>query len=110
QLLILGRLPINAAQKYEPLLVPVPLLAATDERTVERVERSKQRRSTVAFIVMGHARRTPLLQRQARLSPVERLDLTLFIAGQNQSVIGRVHIQPDDVLKLLHKLRIARHL
>src|SRR5258705_3052884 len=110
QFLVLGRLPVDAAQEHQPLLVAVPLLATRNERTVQRTERCEQRRGAVAVVVMSHRGSTALLQRQAWLSAIERLHLALLVAAQHQRVFGWIEIQPDDVLQLLHESRIARDL
>ena len=49
---------------------------------------------------MRHRARAPLLQRQAGLRAVDRLDLTLFIDGQHDGVRGRIGLQADDVAQL----------
>ena len=34
----------------------------------------------------------------------------LNVAAQHQGMVGRRHVKPDDILQLLHELRIARDL
>ena len=38
--------------------------------------------------------------RQQRLRAIQRLDLGLFIDAQDHGVVGRMHIQTDDVAHL----------
>jgi hypothetical protein len=45
------------------------------------------------------------LHRQARLSAVERLDLTLFIDREHHRVLGRIDIEANNILELLGELR-----
>ena len=52
QRLILGKLPIQAAEKFQPFLVTVPWVAFTDHLAVQHVERRKQRRGAIAFVVV----------------------------------------------------------
>ena len=59
---------------------------------------------------MCHGLRTPLLQRQAWLCAVQRLHLTLLVAAQHQSVLGRGHVQTHDVFEFLDELGITRDL
>ena len=48
---------------------------ATDDGAVESVEGCEQRGDTVTLVVVCHGAAPAGLQRQARLSPVKRLDL-----------------------------------
>ena len=45
-------------------------------------------------------------QRENRLSPVQRLHLTLFVYTQDDRAIRRIHVQSDDIPHLFNKLRI----
>jgi len=49
---------------------------------------------------VGHGAGAARLQRQARLSAVERLDLTLLIDRQYHRMDGRIDIEPDDTMQL----------
>ena len=59
---------------------------------------------------MGHGLGAALLQRQARLGAVERLDLALFVDRQHHGVRRRIDVQPDDVLDLGGEVGIGREL
>ena len=89
------RFAINLAQEGEPLAMPMTLLAARDDRTIESADRRKQRGGAVALVVMGHGRSTARLHRQAGLGSVERLHLALLVATQHQRVLRRRHIETD---------------
>jgi hypothetical protein len=52
---------------------------------------------------VGHRASTALLERQARLGAVERLDLALLVNRKNQGFVRRIKIEADDVLDLLDK-------
>jgi hypothetical protein len=56
------------------------------------------------------SRQLPRIHEQHGLGPIERLDLRLFIDAQDESIVGRVHVKPDDVADLVHKQRIGREL
>ncbi len=60
--------------------------------------------------VVGHGGGTAGLHRQTRLGAIEGLHLALLIATQHQRMLGRRHIQTDDVFELLGKLGVTRHL
>jgi hypothetical protein len=57
-----------------------------------------------------HRAGTALLERQARLGAVERLDLRLFINRQNQGFVRRIKIEADHVLDLLDKVLVSGEL
>jgi uncharacterized protein VirK/YbjX len=59
---------------------------------------------------VGHRPTTALLERQARLGPVQCLNLALFIHTQYESLLGRIQLQSDDVGHLLEELRVTRQL
>ena len=83
---------VNEFEEFDPLLVPVPLLTNTDHLAAGGVQCGKQSSSAVALVVVGHGFCAALLDRQPRLSAVQRLNLALFIHAQDDSVFGRVQI------------------
>src|ERR1700748_3937895 len=85
--------------------MPVSLHTAADHLAVEYVEGSEQRGSAVPLIIVGHNSTAPRLDRQARLSAVERLDLALFVDAEHHRVRRRVDIQPDDITQLGDEFR-----
>ena len=68
-----------------------------DHAAIQRVERREQRCRSVALVVVGDGAGAPALHRQPRLRAIQRLDLTLFVTAERQSVFGRVQVQPDDI-------------
>ncbi len=48
--------------------------------------------------------------RQHRLGPVKGLDLGLLVRAQHNRVLGRIHVQPDDIADLPREQRIGREL
>src|ERR1700735_633109 len=101
---------LDLIEKADELLMPVLLHALPDDRTVEHVERREERGRSVALIVMGHRPAAPLLQRQARLGPVQRLDLGFLIKGQHHRMGRWIDIEPDHITKLLGKMLVIRQL
>ena len=85
-------------------------LALADDKATLHVERGKQRGGAVALVVVGHRRRAALLQGQARLSAVERLDLAFLVDAQHQRPVRRVHVEPDDIGHFLFELWVVRYL
>ena len=76
-------------------------------RAVEDVERGEQGGRAVALVVMGHRPAFSGLERQARLRAVERLDLALLVDRDDYRVLGRVHVEADDVLDLVGEFGIV---
>jgi hypothetical protein len=101
---------IDQAEKLEPLLMPVSLLAEAEDLAVKGVQSRKQGRRAVTFIVMRHRLAAPLLQWQPGLGSVQGLYLALLIDAQNQRMLRRVQIQADDCLQLIGKLWITTYL
>ena len=46
---------------------------------------------------MRHRAAAALFHRQARLCSVKRLNLALFVDRQDDRVLGRIHVEPDDI-------------
>jgi len=84
QLLVLRCLTINLAQELQPLNVAVPLLALPDHCPVQHIECGKQSGCAMTFVIMSHGLCSSLLQGETRLSPVQRLYLTLFVTREYQ--------------------------
>ena len=84
--------------------------ALADHRARLHVEGCEQRRRAMALVVVRHGRAPTALHRQPRLGAVERLDLALLVHREHQRVLGRVHVEPDDVADLLDELRVVRKL
>ena len=66
---------VDDAQKLQPLLVAVPVVAHGDHFALQRIESSEQRCRAVALVVVGHGATAALLHRQARLGAVQSLNL-----------------------------------
>ncbi len=107
QIAVGGRLRIDELQELQPLLMAMPILALPDEGAIGHIERRKERRGAVADVVMGHRAGAPFLERQAGLRAVQRLDLALLVAAEDERVLGRIQIQPDHILELFGKARIV---
>jgi hypothetical protein len=101
-----GDLTLDGVEEADEFLVPVALHAVADHGVVQDVEGGEQGRGAVAFVVEGQRARLALLHRQARLGPIERLDLALFVHGQHDRMGRRIDLQTDDVLELGGELGI----
>src|ERR1700724_3614850 len=56
---------------------------------------------------MGLGSALARLQRQARLGPIESLNLALLVDGDDHGVSWGVHVETDNVLDLLGEFRIV---
>src|SRR5260370_3785634 len=83
-LLVRRGLPIDLLEELQPLLVAVSRHAATDNLTVQRTQSCEQGRGAIAFVVVSHRATTALLDRQARLGPIESPDFALFIGAPHR--------------------------
>src|SRR4029078_8084326 len=79
-------------------------------RPIQCIERREQGRRPIALVVVGHGASSAWDEWQARLGSVQRLNLTLLIHRVHHRVLGRVHIQTDDIVQLLQELRISPQL
>ena len=97
QVFVFRCFPVDLAQELQPFGVAMTLLALTDHGDVEGIERGKERRRAMTFVVMGHRRGASLLQRQTGLRAVERLYLALLVAAQHERMLGWIQVQTHDV-------------
>jgi hypothetical protein len=68
---------IDHAQKPQPLLMTVFLLAQAKDLAAGDIQRSEQGGCAVALVVMGHRLAAAFLESQAGLRAIQRLDLAL---------------------------------
>ena len=101
---------VDEAEKLEPLLMAMTLLAQAKDLAVGRIQRGKQGGGAVAFVVVGHGAAAPPLQGQAGLGTIQSLNLALLVHAQHQRVLGRIQVQADDVFQFLGKMRIVADL
>ncbi len=57
-------------------------------------------------IVVRHGSRAALLHRQSGLRAVERLNLAVLVDRQDDSVGGRIDVEPDDVAQFVDEARV----
>ena len=78
-LLALRHRDLNRVEEADEFLMAMALHVAADDGSIENIESGEQGRRAVALVVVGHCASASLLHRQARLGPVERLDLALIV-------------------------------
>ena len=80
------------------------------DRPGEDVHGREHDRGAMADVVVGRPRRRARHHRQDRRRPVQRLHLGLLVHRQDQSVLRRRYVQPDDIADLVHELWILGQL
>src|SRR5271170_5487960 len=65
-----GKLSVQAAQKFQPLLMPMAAVALANHLAVQYVERREQRSGAVTLVVVRHRTAAAFLKRQPRLSAI----------------------------------------
>ena len=91
-----GHFALDGVQEADELLMPVSLHAPADDAAFEHVQCGEQG-GAVPLVVMGHGAAATLLQRQAGLGAVERLDLAFLIDRQHDRMRRGRDIKADDV-------------
>src|SRR3546814_1556173 len=101
---------LDGVQEADELLMAVALHVAADDGSIEDVQGGEEGGRAMPLIVVGHRAGAPLLQRQAGLGPVERLNLRLLVEREHDGVRRRIDIQHDYVAQLLDELRVVGEL
>src|SRR6267143_530378 len=86
----------------------MPWKALPDDLAFQDFQSSEQGRRSVAHIIMREGAATPFLERQSRLSPVQRLNLARFIETEHQAFFRRVEIKANHISQFLQKLNVPR--
>ena len=78
---------VDGAQKFKPFLVAVALHALPNNPAGGDIEGGKQRRRSIAFVVVGHSPGPPFFHWQAGLRAIQRLDLAFLIDREYQGFV-----------------------
>src|SRR6201987_4153889 len=77
-----------------------------DNLALQITQSCKERDGAVADVIMGLGASVTLPQTKRAVCELQCLALTLLVATEPQSTLGRIQIEPDDVPELLFKVRI----
>lgn len=99
--LVCGHFGLDSIQEADEFPMPVALNVSSGHGSIQHIERGKQGRSPVAFVVMRHGRPATTLEWQARLRAINRLNLALFIGREHDGMGWWRDVEPDDIVKLL---------
>jgi hypothetical protein len=105
-----GHLRLDQIQEFAELRRAVSLMELGDHLTGFRIERRKQRRRAVPFVVVRPTLDLPRLHRQQGLRPVEGLNLGLLVDAEHRRVRRRIHIESGDISHFVDEERIGRQL
>lgn len=97
---------LDSVEETDELLMPVSLHASAEHGAIENVERSEQCGRAMPHIVMSHRPGFPMFELQARLGPIQVLDLGLLVVRQGKGMSGRRDVEDDDVPELGDELGI----
>lgn len=89
---------LQGVQEADELLVSMALHVAAEHFACQDVQGGEQCGRAMPLVVMSHSRTASLLQRQAGLGAVKRLDLSLLINAQHDGVGGRHDVEPENVM------------
>jgi len=97
-------------EELQPFLMPVPRHALADDHAGQHVQCGEQGGGAMALVVVGHRLAAALDHRQRCLGAVERLHGGLFIGTQDDRLLWRIQIKPNDIDQLLLEVRIVGQL
>jgi hypothetical protein len=94
-----GRQFLDGAQDFKPFLMAMSLHALPDDAAGGDIESSKQRRCSIAFIVVGHGPGPTLLHRQAGPRAIERW--LYLVDREYQGFVRWIEIMANEALPFL---------
>ena len=77
------------------------LIELAEDRAASGVQRGKERGRAVAGVVVGAPLGLARAHWQPRLRPIKRLDLRFLIHAEDERLIWRMEIEPDDIADFL---------
>ncbi len=105
-----GHVGVNVLEKAQELLVAVARLALGQDLAGGNVQGGEEGGGAVADIAMRHAFDVAQSEGQEGLGALQGLGLALLVDAQDQGMVGRVEIEPDDVADLLDEEGIGGEL
>ena len=89
----------------EKLLMAMLRHALLNDVAGGHIEGRKQRRRAMTLVIVGERAGAPALEREAWLGAIQGLDLALLIKREDDSPLGRLQVQPDDIPEFFHERR-----
>jgi hypothetical protein len=88
----------------------MPRPALPDHFAGQDVESGEEGGGAVTLVVVGHRSRPATLERRGGLGPVQRLDLTLLVGTEDDSLVRGIDVKPDHIDELVLEAFIVRQL
>src|SRR4030042_2214682 len=101
-------LSIQTFQEFKKLLMTMPIKTLPNDFTLSQFQCRKERRGTVALVVMGHGPTAAFFQRQTWLCTIQHLNLTFLVHAEHQCLLRRIEIKTHHVGQFLKKPGITR--
>lgn len=100
---VFGSFTVDLPQKLPEFDVAMLRITRADDLPLQHIQRREQAGSTVAFVIVRHRSAATFLHRQARLRPVQRLYLRLFVHTQNDSLVRWIQVYTHHIRQLFNK-------
>ena len=101
---------LEMLQKAQEFLMAMARLILGDNPAVDDVQGREECGSAVAIVVVSHSLDIAESHRQHRLGALQGLYLALLVHAQDQRVVRRIKIKPNDVADLFDEERVGREL
>ncbi len=98
-----GSFTVNLPQKLPEFDVAMPRITRADDIPFQHIQRREQASSAVTLVIARHRPAATFLHRQARLRPVKRPYLRLFVHAQNNGLVGGVQAYARHIRQLFNK-------
>src|SRR5215831_5487021 len=105
-----GHVHLDGVQKPAEFLRTMATMQLSDNAATLQVERGKQRRCAMAFVVVGTTLDLAGPQRQHGLCAVQSLNLAFLVHTEDQRMVGWIHVETDDIPHFLNEQRVGREL
>src|SRR5664279_3260395 len=100
----------DMVHEVQKLDAPSPFVVLADDCPAGEIECREERRRSMPFVVVRLSRHgAPVRKFQVTLRAFERLDRGLFVDRQYDGVLGRGHVEADDLGRLGHEVGIVAH-
>lgn len=100
---VFGSFTVNLPQKLPEFDVAMPRITRADDIPFQHIQRREQASSAVTLVIARHRPAATFLHRQARLRPVKRPYLRLFVHAQNNGLVGGVQAYARHIRQLFNK-------
>lgn len=98
---------IDLFQEPNKFLMPVSRHAIANHLAVQHAQCGKQCGGAVALVIMRHRAAAPLLHRESGLRAVKCLYLAFLVNAQDNGLVRRIEIKPNDIVEFFDELFVA---